>query len=51
MFTEKREVTFPQAGGVLMVPQATNSDTWAQEVAARQASLVALVPVTDDDAA
>lgn len=51
MFTEKREVTFPQAGGVLMVPGSPDPVQWAEAVASRQASLVALVPASTDDAA
>lgn len=41
MFTEKQEVTFPQGGGVLMVPAPIAPADWAAQVAARQAALVA----------
>jgi hypothetical protein len=37
--------------GVLIVPETPDQATWAAEVAQRQAALVALVPVSDDEAA
>jgi phage terminase small subunit len=51
MFTEKREVTFPNSGGVLMVPAPVTPTAWAEAVAARQAQLAAtpaLAPLPDE---
>jgi phage terminase small subunit len=48
MFTEKREITFPQGGGVLMVPAPPEPAQWAVMVAERQAKLTALAPQAAD---
>jgi phage terminase small subunit len=52
MFTEKREVTLSNGGGVLMVPAPVSPTAWAEAVAARQAQLAAtpaLAPLPDDE--
>jgi phage terminase small subunit len=51
IFTDKKEISFPNSGGVLMVPAPISTTAWAEAVAARQAQLAAtpaLAPLPDE---
>lgn len=51
MFTDKKEITLAQGGGVLMVPAPVTPTAWAEAVAQRQAQLAAtpaLAPLPDE---